>query len=106
MIEKKTLAIIKERLVDVYNPLIIFLFGSHAWGVPREKSDLDILVVVESSDEKLYKRPIRGLESLRGLKIAKDILVYTKTEFDRLAGHCGSLLYKVKNQGEKIYERA
>jgi hypothetical protein len=53
-----------------------------------------------------YKRILRGLKSLRGLKIPKDILVYTKTEFEEMAKHRASLCYKIKHEGIKAYEAA
>jgi predicted nucleotidyltransferase len=81
--EKETLVEdIVNRLVKVFNPEIIFLFGSYAWGKPDNNSDIDILVVVNHSEEKPHKRILKGLKSLRGLKIPKDIIVYTKEEFE------------------------
>ena len=94
----------KNRLVKVYAPREIYLFGSFAWGKPDEQSDLDLLVVVNESDEKPYKRAIKGIESLRGLKIAKDIIVYTKEEFEKLCGDISTLCYKIRKEGIKLYE--
>jgi predicted nucleotidyltransferase len=96
--------IIKERLINAYNPKTIYLFGSHAWGEPDVHSDFDLLVIIEKSDEKPYKRIIKGLHALRGLKIAKDILVYTTDEFERLASDISTLCYKIKNEGVRLYE--
>lgn len=39
-----------KRLVNAYKPLKIYLYGDYAWGKPDEDSHLDILIVVESSD--------------------------------------------------------
>ena len=52
MISKEVLEEVKNRLVQAYNPVAIYLFGSYAWGVPTEDSDLDLLVVVDESEEK------------------------------------------------------
>jgi hypothetical protein len=30
---------VKRRLIEVYDPAKIYLFGSYAWGVPHEESD-------------------------------------------------------------------
>ena len=38
-IDQKELSLIVDRLVDVYHPLRIYLFGSHAWGTPSDESD-------------------------------------------------------------------
>lgn len=98
------LEIIKDRLIEIYSPIAIYLFGSRVWGIPDENSDFDILIIVEKSEEKPYQRIIKGLKALRGLKIAKDILVYTKDEFENLTSDVSTLCYKVKNEGVKLYE--
>ena len=97
---------VKERLVETYNPEVIYLFGSYAWGKPDEQSDLDLLVIVKNSDEKSYKRALRGIHSLSGMKIAKDIIVYTEAEFEELSSDVSTLCYKIAQEGIKLYEAA
>jgi len=106
MVNAEIIETVKDRLIKAYNPKVIYLFGSLAWGKPDEQSDMDLLIVVESSDERLHKRGIRGARSLRGLNIAKDILVYTREEFNELSSDVSSLCYKVRNEGIKLYEAA
>lgn len=93
---------IRTRLDTAYNPLSLYIFGSYAWGTPTVDSDIDLVVVVDSSDKKPYKRAIEGIRALRGLGIAKDILVYTKDEFKTISDDVSSLLYKVKHEGIKL----
>jgi len=45
---------ITRRLVAEFRPEQIILFGSHAWGIPNEDSDVDLLVIVSHSDEKRF----------------------------------------------------
>ena len=87
---------------NAYNPLSLYIFGSYAWGTPNKDSDLDLLVVVDHSNEKPYKRAIKGIRALRGMGIAKDILVYTKEEFNALSKDVSSLLYKVEKEGIRL----
>jgi len=35
-----------DRVVAEFHPDKIVLFGSHAWGTPREDSDVDLLVIL------------------------------------------------------------
>ena len=35
-----------RRLIAEFQPQQLWLFGSYAWGVPTDESDLDLLVVV------------------------------------------------------------
>ena len=106
MIKKETIEEVKKRLVEVYDPIAIYVFGSYAWGCPTEESDLDLLVVVDESDEKTYKRPIAGHRALLGLNISKDLIVKTREEFEEASGKITTLIYKIKNDGELIYARA
>jgi predicted nucleotidyltransferase len=94
------------KLVRAYEPQAVFVFGSFAWGTPTSGSDLDLMVVVAHSDETPYHRILKGLRALRGLKIPKDILVYTISEFEDLAKDKSSLCYKIKYEGIKAYEAA
>ena len=95
---------ILKRLITAYHPKEIYLFGSYAWGNPDEQSDIDLMIVVDESSEKPHQRPRKGFRALRGLKIAKDILVYTKDEFDNLANDISTLCYRVKKEGLRLYE--
>jgi predicted nucleotidyltransferase len=97
---------VKRKLIEAYSPEIkeIYLFGSYAWGSPDEHSDLDIIVVVKDSDVKSFKRGLKGMRALRGMGIAKDIVVYTEEEFKDLANDKTTLCYKAVTEGEKLYE--
>ena len=81
MVSKETLEDIKHRLVKAYDPIAIYLFGSYAWGTPDEESDLDLLVVVEKSEEKSFRRPLVGYKALRGLELIENRIIETKEKF-------------------------
>jgi predicted nucleotidyltransferase len=97
---------ILSRLIEAYQPEEIYIFGSYAWGNPDEHSDIDLLVIVNETSEKPYKRPIKGLRALRGLKISKNIVVYTKDEFNAQSKELSSLCHQIKEKGVKLYEAA
>ena len=106
MHNKKIINVIKNRLIKTYNPHAIYIFGSYAWGNPDHQSDLDILIIVGDSDQKICKRPIPAYEALRGIKISTDILVYTLDEFNKMAQEKSSLCNLVKTKGKILYEAA
>lgn len=106
MISQEIIEKVKNRLVKAYNPESIYLFGSYAWGTPTEDSDLDLLIVVDESDEKSFKRPLAAYDALFGMNIAKDIIVYTKQEFDTISKNKTTLGFKIKKDGKLIYARA
>jgi uncharacterized protein len=99
MITQDVIEEVKRRLVEVYKPSKIYLFGSYAWGTPNEDSDLDILIVVDESDERPIKRSFNGYMALSGLGISKDIIVYTSEEFAEDSARETSLFHKIKHQG-------
>jgi uncharacterized protein len=106
MITPEIIEEVKKRLIAVYDPEAIYLFGSYAWGRPDDESDLDLLVVVRDSDEKSHKRCIPGIHALWGLGIAKDLLVYTQEEFDARVTDQTTLVYEVKKTGKVLYARS
>ncbi|MFH0898897.1 MAG: nucleotidyltransferase domain-containing protein [bacterium] len=106
MISKKIIEEVKNRLVKTYDPIAIYVFGSYAWGTPTKDSDLDLLIVVDQSSEKSYNRLRPGQCALFGLGISKDMIVYTKDEFEKYARNTTSLCYKIKKDGKVLYARA
>jgi predicted nucleotidyltransferase len=106
MIDKKTIEEVKNRLVKTYNPIEIYVFGLYAWGTPNEDSDLDLLIVIDESNEKSYARTRVGHGELYGLCISKDLIVYTKEEFEKVSNNITTLGYKIKKEGKLIYARA
>lgn len=106
MVSPKIFDEVTQRLVKTYNPLKIYLFGSYAWGHPDEESDIDLLIIVEKSQEKSYKRAIAGFDALFGLGISKDLLVLTKDEFEERAHQKSTLIHKIKEEGRVLYARA
>jgi predicted nucleotidyltransferase len=105
MIKNRTINEVVQRLVNVYHPLEIYLFGSYAWGKPDDDSDLDLLVVVEESNLKRYERPVAGLLALFGLNISKDLIVSTSDEFLKSSTDVSSLYFKIKQDGKRIYAK-
>ena len=106
MIKKEIIEEVKKRLIEVYNPIAIYVFGSYAWGTPTKESDLDLLIVIDESDEKSYKRPVAGHYALRELDVPKDLIVKTKEEFENSSSNSATLIYKIKKDGKLVYARA
>ncbi len=94
---------VTRRLAVEFKPEQVWLFGSYAWGQPDESSDLDLLVVVPQSDESPVRRAQRAHRCLRGLSIAKDILVKTRAELDRFRHVRSSLEAEILERGRLIY---
>jgi len=88
---------VKDRLLEVYKPDIIFLFGSYVWGRPDSDSDIDIMIVVKDSDLPVYKRPEKGYKALKGIKKSVEIIIFTEDEFIEASKSPDSLCHKLRN---------
>ncbi len=106
MIQNKTIHAIKKKLVEVYHPLQIYLFGSYAWGTPTKESDIDLLIIVSRSTKRSYERAVKGYRALRDMTVAKDILVFTKKEFEEQSSDVTTLCYKAKYEGKLLYAKS
>jgi len=94
---------ITRHIVDSVHPKRIVLFGSYAWGKPSQTSDVDLLVVVPSSDLPSYKRAREVYRSLRDIMVPLDVLVLTSQEVERAMDIPSSLAYKVMREGDFLY---
>ncbi len=92
-----------ERLIRDLNPEEMYLFGSRARGDGEPDSDFDILIVLADSDLPGYARDRLALRALRGLRVAVDVIVLTREEFDRKRGVVCSLPATVKREGKLLY---
>lgn len=106
MIKAPTIEEVKKRLISVYKPLEIYIFGSYAWGHPDEESDLDLLVVVDHFESDRYRTLVAGHEALMDVDLSKDLIVLSKEEFDKYSDDPRRIYYKIKRQGKRIYARA
>ena len=64
---KKILSQIVENIKTKYNPEKIILYGSFAYGVPDENSDIDLLIIKETS-----KRPLDRMASVHRIVDIRD----------------------------------
>jgi len=90
-------------LVDEFHPEEIWLFGSYAWGEPTADSDLDLFVIVPESPENSLSRAQQAHRALGNLDMAKDVIVKTRAEVDRVKSLRPTLAYKVLNEGRLLY---
>ena len=94
-----------RRLVAEFQPEAIYLFGSYAWGTPMPESDLDLMVIIADSHQTPIQRAARAQRSLRGLLTPVDVLVKTRSEFERYQSVTASLEAQVAEKGRLLYGR-
>ena len=94
-----------KRLVEAYDPVAIYLFGSYAWGEPNEDSDLDFYILLSDDTEMRWDAFRIGTFALDKAKVdfATDILVDKYHSFIHRSQHPSSLEYKIKKNGIRVY---
>jgi len=105
MISDKILLKVKERLVDDFHPEKIILFGSQARGTADERSDVDILVVCPFAGKRRHLM-LEMDRALKGLGLARDIMVLTPEEFELDRHIPGTIARPAWKEGRVLYESA
>jgi predicted nucleotidyltransferase len=80
------------------------LFGSHARGTARPDSDLDLLIIEDSTLPR-YRRAPRYLRALVGVFPAKDVVVWTPEEVDAWRNVPNAFITAALREGRTLYER-
>ncbi len=104
MIATTTMNEIITKIVSLFNPDKIILFGSYAAGNPTEGSDIDLLII-KDTDLPKHKRSFDIQKSLIGSMIPMDILVYTQKEFENEKNEKFSFLHSAIKTSKLLYER-
>ena len=97
---------IVHRIVNHLSVEKIILFGSYSklYGSPTPDSDIDLLIIMETS-ESLTKRVLSVSRLLRPRPFPMDILVRTPREITSLLDSGDSFFQEIMTQGKVIYDR-
>ena len=96
------MAAIVERIVERFHPERIILFGSRARGTARLDSDVDLLVVMPFTGSRL-RLAVEIRKTLRGLGVAKDIVIMTPEEFAVRKEIPGTIAYPAAREGQVLH---
>lgn len=98
-----SLAEIVHRLVEAYQPERVYLFGSRARGDGGQDSDYDLLLVVADDVAPEHRDSKLAYQVLWGVGAAADVVVWTRTAFDRRARVPASLPATVLREGKLLH---
>ena len=104
MVSDSIIKSITERLVRHFHPERIILFGSQARGTADEHSDVDILVICPISGSRRAMM-VEMDRAMRGLNIARDIMVLSPMEFESNRFIPGTVARNAWQEGRMVYER-
>lgn len=95
---------ILKKIVAEYAPQKVILFGSYAWGEPGPDSDIDLLIIKETSERFLdrwttVQRILSGMH--RSLPV--EALVLTPHEIERRLAIGDQFIAEILEKGEVLY---
>lgn len=98
---------IVRRIVAVADPERVLVFGSRARGDHRPDSDIDILVIKESSEPRWVRaRGLYGALARLPIDVDVDVLVYTPQEVHEWSEVEEAFITMATREGVVLYERA
>jgi len=83
--------------------LEIYLFGSYAYGVPKDNSDIDLMVVIEDNLDP-FKIAYKIQRGLSNRETALDVAVNCRTPFEKAAKE-PTFQRMIKNEGVLLYAK-
>jgi len=98
-----SIEVLVHRLVEGYQPERVLLFGSQAAGTARPHSDVDLLVIKQTS-ERFLDRLDSALVAMDPDR-AVDVLVYTPDEFAEMQARGSPFLSRALRGARELYVR-
>ena len=102
MVAMNHIAELSRRIAEEFHPEKIILFGSHAYGTPREYSDVDLLVIMPFEGHP-FDKAIEILDRLDA-PFTVDVLVTRPEEAKRRYTHFDPLIRSAVDRGKVLYE--
>lgn len=93
-----------KRLAAKLRPEKIILFGSYAYGRPKPESDVDLLVIMETS-LRLRQQRLEISRALSPRPFPLDIIVRTPQELAQRIALGDTFLDEIMTRGKVLYER-
>lgn len=92
-----------RRLVEVYRPERIYLFGSVARGDATPDSDIDLMVVVPDDTPPEGRRAEKGYAAILGLGVPAEFHIWRKGPFDARLHLRASFPTTIVREGKLLY---
>lgn len=91
-----------NKIIEHYAPEKIIMFGSYAYGNPDDDSDVDLLVIKETT-QPVLERNMEVNRLLKGSLIDFDVLVRTKKELSQESPYAPHFVRDVLTKGKVLY---
>ncbi|HEY8687407.1 MAG TPA: nucleotidyltransferase domain-containing protein [Chloroflexota bacterium] len=92
-------------LVAAANPESVILFGSYARGDYTKDSDLDLLVILPTVEDRIEEMA-RLRMALWDVPMAIDVVVFSRDEVEERQNLRGTMLFHAVREGQVLYDAA
>ncbi|NLC67849.1 MAG: nucleotidyltransferase domain-containing protein [Clostridiaceae bacterium] len=93
-----------EKIVNIFSPEKIIVFGSWARNEATKDSDIDFLVITSYNGSKRDLQ-VAIRRALKGYGIPKDVIVASKEEIEQKKDLPGYIYKTALREGKVVYER-
>jgi predicted nucleotidyltransferase len=104
-VTEEILAEIVRRIVTVFAPQKIILFGSYAYGTPSVDSDVDLLVIQKTNLQRV-ERSVAISELILPRPFPVDILVKTPNEIQEALNKNDPFIKEIISRGRVLYKQS
>ena len=108
-ITEDTIQRMVETVVREAQPEMVYVFGSCGRGEAREESDVDLLIIVSPDfgpGRSRWTEVKRIRRALSQFRIPKDILVFSRGEFEYWKGASSHIVARAAKDGRLAYARS
>ncbi len=104
---KKVISELAEKIVAKYTPKKIVLFGSYAYGAPDKHSDIDMLIIKDTSEPPLDRMvEVHRIVNIRDSSYpAFSPIVLTSEEIEQRLKIGDQFIKEILRKGEVLYDR-
>ena len=99
-----TIQELKRKIIRVFNPEKIILFGAYAYGKPNPESDVDLLVVMPN-DKPLSQKNAQAASTLFDVPFSLNMLMPTSEEVLKKLMGGDKKMDEVIRRGQVLFER-
>lgn len=103
-VTRKQIDAVVRKIAEEFKPDQVILFGSYAYGKPTVDSDVDLLVVMESTEPRA-RRGVKILYRLLDIPFPIDVLVRTPQEIQNRLSMQDYFMREIVQQGHVLYAR-
>ena len=103
MVAMTAITELSRRIAEEFNPDKIILFGSHAYGMPKEYSDVDLLVIMPFEGHP-FDKSMEILDKVDA-DFSVDVIVRDPNDAARRYSECDPLIRDAFDRGRVLHER-